>query len=210
MKHLFELPIEPPTPAMTEHPLRDANHFSERYGMNPPHSEVVLAQPHVQPGKVLDLGCGSGRNALYLASRGFEVTALDVNPAALETLRAIVAQERLSNIDVREYDMHEARIGGNYDFIVCTVTLMFLQSERVADVIADMQRSTRSGGYNLIVAAMSTDQHPCPVGFPSTLGEGQLREAYAGWQLLKYNEDLGTLHNGVPLQFATMLAQKPV
>lgn len=195
---------------MTEHLFRDANHFSERYGMNPPHSEVVLAQAHVQPGKTLDLGCGSGRNALYLASQGFGLTALDVNPAALETLRAIVAQECLPNIDVHEYDMHEARIdGGDYDFIVCTVTLMFLRPERVADVIADMQRSTRPGGHNLIVTAMSTDQHPCPVNFPSTLGEGQLREAYAGWELLKYNEDLGTLHNGVPLQFATMLAQKP-
>jgi len=36
-----------------------------------------------------------------------------------------------------------------------------------------------------------------------------LREAYAGWEMVKYNEDLGTMHSGAQLQFATMLARKP-
>lgn len=36
-----------------------------------------------------------------------------------------------------------------------------------------------------------------------------MREAYEGWELVKYNEDVGTMHNGLRLQFATMLARKP-
>jgi tellurite methyltransferase len=36
-----------------------------------------------------------------------------------------------------------------------------------------------------------------------------LREAYEGWELIKYNEDLGTMHNGAKLQFATIMARKP-
>ena len=43
----------------------------------------------------------------------------------------------------------------------------------------------------------------------STLKAGQLSEAYEGWELTKYNEDVGTMHNGAQLQFATMLARKP-
>ena len=35
------------------------------------------------PGRALDLGCGPGRNALHLASRGFEVDAVDLSPAAI-------------------------------------------------------------------------------------------------------------------------------
>ena len=72
-----------------------------------------------------------------------------------------------------------------------------------------MQKHTLPGGYNLIVCAMNTETHPCPVPFPFTLAEGQLSEAYSGWQLVKYNEDVGTMHNGARLQFATMLAKKP-
>lgn len=44
--------------------------------------------------------------------------------------------------------------------------------------------------------------------FPFTFDEGELRNAYQGWELVKYNEDLGTMHNGARLKFATMLARK--
>lgn len=195
---------------MTEIVL-DANYFSQRYGMNPPHSEVIEACRAIRPCKTLDMGCGSGRNALYLASLGFDVTAIDANPSAIETLRSIAASEGLANVAARVYDINDAELGDDYDFIACTVTLMFLDPERIPAVIADMQRRTRPGGHNLVVAAMDTPSHPCTVGFPFKLGEGELRDYYAdeGWSLPKYNEDLGTLHNGARFQFATMLARKP-
>ncbi len=108
------------------------------------------------------------------------------------------------------YDINRASWGGaDYGFIACTVTLMFLNPARVDAVIADMQERTVPGGYNLIVCAMSTEEYPCPVRFPFTFKKaGQLREAYEGWEMIKYNEDVGTMHNGVQLQFATMLARK--
>ena len=86
---------------------------------------------------------------------------------------------------------------------------MFLDPARVYAVIADMQGHTLLGGYNLIVCAMSTEETPCPVRFLFTLKAGQLREAYEGWELVKYNEDVGTVHNGAQLQFATLSARKP-
>ncbi|MDN6181025.1 MAG: hypothetical protein L0I84_08530 [Halomonas subglaciescola] len=105
--------------------------------------------------------------------------------------------------------MSTAALDADYGFIACTVTLMFLHPASVPAVLADMQAHTEPGGHNLIVCAMSTAQYPCPMPFPFTLEEGQLRDAYAGWELIKYNEDLGTMHNGARLQFATMLARKP-
>lgn len=41
----------------------------------------------IKPGKALDLGCGPGRNSLYLAAAGFEVDAIDLSPAAIEWAR---------------------------------------------------------------------------------------------------------------------------
>ena len=49
----------------------------------------------VKPGKALDLGCGQGRNALFLAQQGFDVTAVDQNELSLEILQSIVEQEDL-------------------------------------------------------------------------------------------------------------------
>src|SRR5687767_10145408 len=38
----------------------------------------------IAPGRALDVACGKGRNALFLASRGFQVTAIDISPVGLE------------------------------------------------------------------------------------------------------------------------------
>jgi SAM-dependent methyltransferase len=46
----------------------------------------------VKPGRVVELGCGSGTNAIYLASKGFDVTALDVAPTALAIARRKAAR----------------------------------------------------------------------------------------------------------------------
>ena len=183
--------------------------LNSRYGMNPPHSEVVDACQHIKPCTALDMGCSNGRNALYLSQLGFNVTAVDRNANAIGMLQSIVAEEGIGNIDARVYDINQAGLDADYGFIACTVTLMFLDPARVEAVLADMQEHTLRGGYNLIVCAMDTEAYPCPMNFPFTLQEGQLRTIYQGWEMLKYNEDLGTMHNGAQLQFATMLARKP-
>ena len=183
--------------------------LNSRYGLNPAHSEVLEACKIIAPCSALDMGCSNGRNALYLSQRGFDVTAVDNNPSAINMLQQIVSQEGITNIKAKVYDINQAALGQDYGFIACTVTLMFLDPARVDAVIDDMQEHTLPGGHNLIVCAMHTDEHPCPVRFPFTLATGQLREAYQGWELIKYNEDVGTMHNGAQLQFATLLARKP-
>lgn len=182
--------------------------LNSRYGLNPAHSEVVEACTIIKPCDTLDMGCSNGRNAVYLGQLGFSVTAIDANPSAIDMLQSIIIEEKMSNIRAHVYDINNASLDENYGFIACTVTLMFIDPTRVDSVIADMQKRTLSGGYNLIVCAMSTEENPCPVHFPFTLKAGQLSEAYKGWELVKYNEDVGTMHNGAKLQFATMLARK--
>jgi len=182
--------------------------LNQQYGLNPAHSEVVSACQVVSPGDALDMGCSNGRNALYLAERGFRVTAVDVNPSALGQLQSIVSQEGISTLTPRLYDISDASLDADYDFIACTVTLMFIDPSRVSAVLADMQRRTRTSGHNLIVCAMDSPDYPCPVNFPFTFRPGQLDAVYEGWELVKYNEDVGTMHNGARLRFATMLARK--
>ena len=188
--------------------------LNSRYGLNPAHSEVVEACKFIEPCDTLDMGCSNGRNALYLSQLGFNVTAIDINPGAIDMLQSIITEEKLDNIKAQVHDINSASLGEGYDkgygFISCTVTLMFISPANVDAVLVDMQKRTQPGGYNLIVCAMSTEEHPCPVPFPFTLKAGQLREAYTGWDLIKYNEDVGTMHNGAKLQFATMLARKPI
>lgn len=189
------------------------DYFPKKYNTNPVHSEVLEAMQTVKPCKALDLGCGQGRNALFLAQHGFDVTAVDQNELSLEMLQSIVEQEDLEML-VGLYDINSASIGQTYDFIVSTVVLMFLQAERIPAIIRNMQEQTSIGGYNLIVCAMDTEDYPCSVNFPFTFKERELANYYQEWELVKYNENPGHLHrrdengNRIQLRFATMLAKK--
>ena len=195
--------------------LRDENYFTDQYGMTRTHSEVLHAATLIAPGKALDLGCGNGRNSLYLAANGFDVTAWDKNPASISNLERIRQAEGLENLRTAIKDLNALSFDGEYDFILSTVVMMFLEAKTIPGLIANMQRCTRPGGYNLIVAAMDTDDFPCTVGFPFAFKPEELRNYYAGWALLKYNEDVGELHRTdasgkrIKLRFATMLARKP-
>ena len=189
------------------------DYFPKKYNSNPVHSEVLEAMQFLSPGKALDLGCGQGRNALFLAQQGFEVTAVDQNELALEILQSIVEQEDLE-MTVGLYDINSAALTQTYDLIVSTVVLMFLQADRIPDIIQNMQDQTNPGGYNLIVCAMDTEDYPCQVPFSFTFKEGELADYYKDWELIKYNENPGHLHrrdehgNRIALRFATMLAKK--
>ena len=192
---------------------RPEDYFPKKYNSNSVHSEVLEAMQTVKPCKALDLGCGQGRNALFLAQHGFDVTAVDQNELSLEMLQSIVEQEDLE-MPVGLYDINSASIGQTYDFIVSTVVLMFLQADRIPAIIRNMQEQTSIGGYNLIVCAMDTEDFPCSVNFPFTFKEGELANYYQDWELVKYNENPGYLHrrdkngNRIQLRFATMLAKK--
>lgn len=193
---------------------RDENYFTEKYGMTRTHSDVVHAATLIKPGKTLDLGCGNGRNSLYLAANGYDVTAWDKNAMSIKNLLSIRDSEGLENLQAEVKDLNALSFDGEYDFILSTVVMMFLEAKTIPGLIANMQRCTKPGGYNLIVAAMDTDDFPCTVGFPFAFKTGELKNYYEGWDLLKYNEEVGELHrtdengNRIKLRFATMLARK--
>ena len=194
--------------------IKTENYFAETYGLTPTHSEVLAALPHLNPGKALDLGCGNGRNSLFLSQNGFDVTAWDHNPASLARLEQIAAQEGITNIHIEQRDLNQTRFNSGYTFVLSTVVMMFLQPETIPQLIADMQASTVRDGHNLIVAAMSTDDYPCPLAFPFTFKSGELSHYYRNWHILKYNEHVGQLHkrdeqgNRNSCRFASLLAQK--
>ncbi|RKS84521.1 tellurite methyltransferase [Orbus hercynius] len=190
------------------------DYCAKKYSLTTTHSEVIDACKIVPVGKALDLGCGSGRNSLYLNLLGFDVDAVDKAAMSIAKINEIIDQEQLKYITANVYDINQANLTGQYDLIISTVVMMFLQAEKIPSIIANMQSITKANGYNLIVSAMSTEDYPCTVPFSFTFTENELRDYYQDWQIIKYNEDIGELHkldangNRIKLRFATLLAQK--
>lgn len=194
---------------LTEH------YYQKKYHLSATHSEVLEVLKYIQSGDALDLGCGRGRNSILLQTRGFSVTALDKSEASIAKLQEIIdAEEECKGIHAETYDIQTASIKNHYDLIISTVVFQFLQSEFISSVIQNMQEHTKPGGYNLIVAPISTSDCPCPIEFPFTFGENELKEYYHLWKICKYNEELGMFQrmdeqgNPYKATFATLIAQK--
>ncbi|MFJ8014319.1 class I SAM-dependent methyltransferase [Streptomyces sp. NPDC096339] len=103
----------------------------------------------VSPGRALDLGCGPGRNALYLASRGFEVDAVDLSPTAVAW-----AEERAreAGADVRfhcgdAFALTRAELSGPYDLIHDSGCFHHLPPHRRVGYLAMLERALAPGGH---------------------------------------------------------------
>jgi SAM-dependent methyltransferase len=101
------------------------------------------------PGRALDLGCGEGGDALWLAERGWQVTAVDISRTALDRAAAEAARRGI-RVDWREQDLAQALPPGPYDL----VTAQFLQSPVElprADVLRRAAQEVAPGGVLLVV-----------------------------------------------------------
>ncbi|PID43443.1 MAG: tellurite resistance methyltransferase TehB [Proteobacteria bacterium] len=197
---------------------RPEDYYQKKYRISDTHPEVLEVVRYIQSGKAMDMGCGRGRNALFLQRQGFDVSAFDANREFVNTLQNIIEQEGLEHIRACTGDGNAATLTEQYDLILNIVVMMFLKADRIPDIIRNMQACTRPGGYNVIVCAMDSPDYPLTEDvsfFSFTMKAGELSDYYKGWNIKKYNEDVGHLHrtdaagNRIALRFATLIAQNP-
>lgn len=116
--------------------------------VNPRLAEVAAELP---PGRALDLGCGEGADALWLAERGWDVAAVDVSATALQRATEAATQGNLlSHIDFQRHDLNETFPHGTFDLI----SAQYFHSPARLDREAVLRRAAERvnpGGVLLIV-----------------------------------------------------------
>lgn len=164
----------------------------DTFGGGKPGKDVVRAAGMLPDGaRALDLGCGEGRNALYLATVGFRVTAVDISPAGIDKLRT-VASERGLEIDASVCDMRMFAFDGPYDLIVSQGCLHLIRREEWQMVLHRMKAATADGGIH--VTGVFTDNAPEPEDqrglMVGLFREGELFTHYDGWEIIEKNSFL--------------------
>ena len=96
--------------------------------------------------KVLDLGCGIGRNALYLAKLGFSVSAFDLSAEGLSQLKQTAQAENV-NIDPMLGDMLQLPyVSGYFDCLLAFHSIYHTDYASLTRILAEIYRVIRPGG----------------------------------------------------------------
>lgn len=98
---------------------------------------------------VLDIGCGQGRDALFIARLGHHVVGVDIAPAGIAQLLEDAKSEAL-NIEGVVADLRTYETSDQFDVIVVDRTLHMLKPSERIHVLKQISRATRAGGYVLI------------------------------------------------------------
>ena len=128
-----------------------------------PHPLVVKAASMLPPGRALDLACGAGRNARYLADRGWNVIAIDASQPAVDIVRSLGIDARVLDLEREPLPFADA----SFD-LVCIIHFLH------RPLFAEAKRVTRGGG--IVVAAIRASGS-------YSLSPEELRGEFDGWQI---------------------------
>lgn len=105
----------------------------------------------IKPGRVLEIGCGNGRNAIFMARQGCQVEALDISMEAIEWARANAAKQNVT-VNFNCGNIFETRLEEQtYDFVYDCGLLHHLLPHQRFVYIENIAKSLRPGGHFGIV-----------------------------------------------------------
>jgi SAM-dependent methyltransferase len=134
----------------------DANAWDERYAATGlvwsagPNQFVEREVADLSPGRALDLACGEGRNARWLADRGWQVTAVDFSPVAIGKARQVS-----DGVDWQVGDALTAPLPDSLDLVVIAYLQVPPDERRTA--VRRSFDALAPGGTLLVVAHDSTN-----------------------------------------------------
>jgi 2-polyprenyl-3-methyl-5-hydroxy-6-metoxy-1,4-benzoquinol methylase len=144
----------------------------DRVAQRPPNAHLTAELSDLPPGRALDAGCGHGSDALWLAARGWRVTAVDFAPTALGHARSTA--EAMGPDVAERIDWVEADLStwtpqpGEYDLVV---NLYVHVAGSVEEMVRRMATGVARGGTLLLVGHRPVD----PATGAATAAAGQVQ-----------------------------------
>ena len=160
-----------------------------------PNPLLVEAARDLRPGRALDLACGTGRNALWLAQNQWRVTAVDGSPTALEILRRRAAGLRIETQIVDLEDSGFTIAPARYDLIAMCY---YFQK----NLLEPCKLGLVPGGVMVVIALL---MEPGKEGSTFRMRPGELRGYFADWEILHDRESIDAWQHKV----AEVVARRP-
>ena len=149
--------------------------------------EIGVPQPIVceildnaSPGRLLDVGCGFGRNAKAAFDRGYNVTAIDIASAAIEQCRKYYAD---TAITFQICDACNTELAPSFNMILDSATYHAIPTMQRRDYLTEMHRlATEDTVFHLITFAPSL--YGMPTSLANELSEISNNVESSGWKIM--------------------------
>jgi len=113
----------------------------------PDENLVEFLEAYPKPARTLELGCGEGRNAIFMAGKGIDVTAIDISPAAIQHAQKI-AKKRKANVNFLAGDIFKTELTRQgYQFVYDSGCFHHLTPHRRLSYLELLERALAPGGY---------------------------------------------------------------
>ncbi|MFN8553629.1 MAG: class I SAM-dependent methyltransferase [Candidatus Obscuribacterales bacterium] len=148
-------------------------------GVPSEHLKDFLSDNGISPGRVLELGCGTGTNAIYLAQNGFDVTGVDLSKTAIERARQ---KSEAVGVNVRFIEADATNlgdIGQPFPFVFDRGTYHVIRKVNLAGFQKMLESAVAKGGYYLVLAGNANTLAPPEQGPPIVRGSEIVSEIEA-------------------------------
>ncbi|MDR0273278.1 MAG: helix-turn-helix domain-containing protein [Clostridiales bacterium] len=98
--------------------------------------KILETMPPTRPMKILDIGCGEGKDAVFLARCGYDVSAFDISEAGLEKTKRLADKARV-NVRTFRANLCDYRLDENYDILFSSGTLHYIKPELRDEIMAN-------------------------------------------------------------------------
>jgi 2-polyprenyl-3-methyl-5-hydroxy-6-metoxy-1,4-benzoquinol methylase len=135
--------------------------------------------------KILDVGCGSGRDAVYMTNLGGEVTAVDFSKELLNIARS--KNETINWLEDSLPSLSKIKANTRFDFILASAVLMFLREDKQLESIKRLISLLKSKG--ILVFSIKEDEHDLNIFTLNKHLLSRLKELNCTYQVLSGGED---------------------
>ncbi|MBR2949620.1 MAG: methyltransferase domain-containing protein [Lachnospiraceae bacterium] len=111
--------------------------------------EIMKLRPPIKPLKVLDMGCGEGKDAVFLARNGYIVSAFDVSDSGLEKGKRM-AEKCGTYVDFFKANILDYRLSENFDIIFSSGVFHYIAPNIRTEITENLKQYTNKKGIHAI------------------------------------------------------------
>ena len=171
------------------------------FQMYPPHEEQ----------KLLDIGCGEGRDSIFFAQNGYQVTGFDSSAEGVKKSLARADELKLS-IDFFQADINEYRLQDFYDVVYASGALHYIPRPLRKEIVSNYKRFTNPGGIHAFTVPIHKPflpRDPQADQLEHDWRSGEILTYYHDWKIEFFTEQILDDISGYKFPVNRLIAMEP-